>query len=83
MSGGQGDVCKASRIDSSSAYALNGPSDDQGIHIGRTTADCAADFEADDPRDEQPFHVEDAICLAAIERLPVETQFINFELLRG
>lgn len=68
MSSRQGDVCQASGINSSSAYALNGSSDDQGIHVGRTAANCAADFEADDPRDKQPFHVEDAVCLAAVER---------------
>lgn len=82
MTGGQGDVCEASGIDSRSAYALNGPSDDQGIHIGRTTADCAADFEADDPRDEQPFYVEDAVCFAAMERQSVVTHSMNLGLLR-
>lgn len=57
-----------------------------GYHSGVVDSDEDEGDEQDaghDPRDEQPFHVEDAAGLAAIERLSVATQFINFELLRG
>lgn len=58
------DIGQSSDVDAGAAHTSNGAADNDSNHIWCGSADGAAALEEDETDDEQPLHVEHAICFS-------------------